>query len=76
MPHRIVFYLIQVVIVMAFAPPVSGVGSRLKEMVQSGRGPGVLQPYRHIWKLFHKHDFHVRVENFAFDRSATHGTKH
>jgi len=27
---------------------------RLKEMVQSKRGPSIFQPYRDIWKLFHK----------------------
>jgi formate hydrogenlyase subunit 4 len=52
--NRILFNLIQVLVVMAFPPLVSGVLTRLKEMVQSKRGPSILQPYRDLWKLFHK----------------------
>ena len=54
MVDRILFNVIQVVVVVACAPLVSGVLSRLKEMVQSKRGPSVFQPYRDLWKLFHK----------------------
>ena len=32
----------------------SGVLSRFKENIQSRRGPSVFQPYRDLWKLFHK----------------------
>jgi formate hydrogenlyase subunit 4 len=46
--NRILFNLIQVLVVMAFAPLVSGVRTRLKEMVQSKRGPSILQPYRDL----------------------------
>src|SRR6202050_4834123 len=52
--NRILFNLIQVFVVMLFAPLISGVLSRLKEIVQSKRGPSILQPYRDLWKLFHK----------------------
>ncbi|HXJ80120.1 MAG TPA: NADH-quinone oxidoreductase subunit H [Candidatus Methylomirabilis sp.] len=51
---RILFNLIQVLTVLLFAPLVSGVLNRLKEVVQSKRGPSILQPYRDLWKLFHK----------------------
>lgn len=54
MAERIWFNLLQVAVVMAFAPLASGVLARLKERVQSKRGPSVLQPYRDLWKLFHK----------------------
>ncbi|MGH7996153.1 MAG: respiratory chain complex I subunit 1 family protein [Opitutaceae bacterium] len=54
MLRLIVFNLIQVAVTLVFAPLVSGVLSRLKEIVQSKRGPGILQPYRDLWKLFHK----------------------
>ena len=54
MIDRIVFNVIQVIVVMAFAPLVKGVLARLKENVQSKRGPSVFQPYRDIRKLFHK----------------------
>ncbi len=52
---RTVFYnLLQILFVMAFAPLYAGVLSRLKEIVQSRRGPSIVQPYRDIWKLFRK----------------------
>jgi formate hydrogenlyase subunit 4 len=54
MIDRIVFNVIQVLVVMAFAPLVKGVLTRFKENVQSKRGPSIFQPYRDIWKLFHK----------------------
>ncbi len=54
MLSHIVYNLVQVAVVMGFAPLVAGVIDRLKEMVQSKRGPSILQPYRDIWKLFHK----------------------
>jgi formate hydrogenlyase subunit 4 len=54
MAGRIVFNLLQVLVVMGFAPLAAGVLARLKEIVQSKRGPSVFQPYRDLWKLFHK----------------------
>ena len=54
MLSHIVYNLVQVAVVMGFAPLVAGVIDRLNEMVQSKRGPSILQPYRDIWKLFHK----------------------
>jgi formate hydrogenlyase subunit 4 len=54
MAQSILFNLLQVAVVLLFAPLVSGVLSRLKEIVQSKRGPSIFQPYRDLWKLFHK----------------------
>jgi len=51
---RILFNAIQFLTVLVFAPLASGVLSRLKEIVQSKRGPSIWQPYRDLWKLFHK----------------------
>lgn len=51
---------------MAFAPLVSGVLTRLKEMVQSKRGPSVLQPYRDLWKLFHKDEVISEQSSWIF----------
>jgi formate hydrogenlyase subunit 4 len=45
---------IQVLFVMVFAPLYAGVLSRLKELIESRRGPSIFQPYCDIWKLFHK----------------------
>ncbi|MGO4885534.1 MAG: respiratory chain complex I subunit 1 family protein [Bryobacteraceae bacterium] len=54
MIETITFNAFQILFVMAFAPLYAGVLSRLKEMVQSKRGPSIFQPYLDIWKLFHK----------------------
>ena len=54
MIQTISYNVMQVVFILAFAPLYAGVLSRFKEIVQSRRGPSILQPYRDIWKLFHK----------------------
>ena len=54
MIETIGYNFLQVLFVLLFAPLYAGVLARLKEMVQSKRGPSVVQPYRDIWKLFHK----------------------
>jgi formate hydrogenlyase subunit 4 len=54
MAETISFNIVQVLFILGVAPLYSGVLSRLKEMVQSRRGPSVVQPYRDLWKLFHK----------------------
>jgi formate hydrogenlyase subunit 4 len=54
MAQRIIFNLLQVLVVLVFAPLASGVLARLKEIVQSKSGPSIFQPYRDLWKLFHK----------------------
>ncbi len=64
--NRILFNLIQVLVVMAFAPLVSGILSRLKEMVQSKRGPSIFQPYRDLWKLFHKDEIVSEESSWIF----------
>jgi formate hydrogenlyase subunit 4 len=54
MSKRILFNVLQVVVVMGFSPLTVGVLNRLKEVVQSKRGPSIFQPYRDIRKLFSK----------------------
>jgi formate hydrogenlyase subunit 4 len=54
MAARILYNLVQVFFVIGFAPLVEGVTTRLKENLQSKRGPSIFQPYRDLWKLLHK----------------------
>jgi formate hydrogenlyase subunit 4 len=54
MSETIAYNAAQVLFVLAFAPLYAGFLARLKEAVQSKRGPSILQPYRDLWKLFHK----------------------
>ena len=64
--QRILFNLVQVAVTLLFAPLVSGVLSRLKEIVQSKRGPSVFQPYRDLWKLFHKDEIVSEDSSWIF----------
>lgn len=66
MLNRALFNLLQIAVVMGFAPLASGVLSRLKEMVQSKRGPSIFQPYRDIWKLFHKDEVISEESSWIF----------
>jgi len=52
--RTILFNLLQVLVVLVFSPLAAGVLMRMKERVQSRRGPSIFQPYRDLWKLFHK----------------------
>ena len=63
---RICFNLVQVLVVMLFAPLLAGTVSRLKEIVQSKRGPSILQPYRDLWKLFHKDEVISEESSWVF----------
>jgi formate hydrogenlyase subunit 4 len=64
--NHILYNLIQVLVVMAFAPLASGVLSRMKEIVQSKRGPSIFQPYRDLWKLFHKDEIVSEDSSWIF----------
>jgi formate hydrogenlyase subunit 4 len=44
----------QVLTVLLLAPFIQGIIVQFEERVQRGQGPGVFQPYRDLWKLFHK----------------------
>ncbi len=50
----IVLQVAQVLTTLLLAPLLQGVILQFEERVQRGRGPGVFQPYRDLWKLFHK----------------------
>ncbi|MGB7767364.1 MAG: NADH-quinone oxidoreductase subunit H [Verrucomicrobiia bacterium] len=66
MLKHLFFNLIQVLVVMGFAPLASGVASRLKERIQSKRGPSIFQPYRDLWKLFHKDEIVSEDSSWIF----------
>jgi formate hydrogenlyase subunit 4 len=50
----IILQFAQVLATLLFAPLLQGVILQFEERVQRGQGPGVFQPYRDLWKLFHK----------------------
>ena len=44
----------QVLTVLLLAPLIQGIIVQFEERVQRAQGPGIFQPYRDLWKLFHK----------------------
>jgi len=64
--NRIIFNIIQVLVIMLFAPLIKGILNRIKENIQSKRGPSIIQPYRDIWKLFHKDEVISEQSSWIF----------
>ena len=56
----------QVLTVILVAPLLQGFILQAEERVQRGRGPGVLQPYRDLWKLFHKQIVYPRTVSWLY----------
>lgn len=54
MLRDILLQIAQVTTVAALSPLLQGVVQQWEERVQRAQGPGVFQPYRDLWKLFHK----------------------
>jgi formate hydrogenlyase subunit 4 len=50
----ILLQIAQVVVVAGLSPLIQGIIVQFQERVQRGQGPGIFQPYRDLWKLFHK----------------------
>jgi formate hydrogenlyase subunit 4 len=66
MTRRLLFNLVQVLVVMGFSPLVKGVLLRLKERVQSRQGPSIFQPYRDLRKLFQKDEMVSEESSWIF----------
>ena len=54
MTRPILLQIAQVLTVLSLAPLVQGLILQWEERVQRAQGPGIFQPYRDLWKLFHK----------------------
>ncbi|HUC62211.1 MAG TPA: NADH-quinone oxidoreductase subunit H, partial [Alphaproteobacteria bacterium] len=54
MTRDILLQIAQVLTVLLLAPLIQGIIVQFEERVQRGQGPGIFQPYRDLWKLFHK----------------------
>jgi formate hydrogenlyase subunit 4 len=52
--HDVALQIAQVVTIIALSPLLQGVILQWEERVQRAHGPGIFQPYRDLWKLFHK----------------------
>lgn len=54
MTSAVLFAPIQLLLLLAISPLAGGVIKTLKARLQTRRGPGILQPYRDLYKLFRK----------------------
>jgi formate hydrogenlyase subunit 4 len=50
----VLLQIAQVATVVVVAPLIQGIVVQFEERVQRSQGPGIFQPYRDLWKLFHK----------------------
>jgi len=50
----VLLQIAQVLTVLILAPLLQGIILQFEERVQRAQGPGIFQPYRDLWKLFHK----------------------
>ncbi|MFM2481445.1 respiratory chain complex I subunit 1 family protein [Celerinatantimonas sp. YJH-8] len=48
--------LIQAILLMALSPLYSGISRVMRAKMHSRQGPGILQEYRDLWKLFHRQE--------------------
>ena len=62
----ILLQIAQVLTVIVFAPLLQGVILQWEERAQRAQGPGVLQPYRDLWKLFHKQAVVPETASFIY----------
>src|ERR1700677_4264850 len=56
----------QVLTVILLAPLLQGVILQWEERVQRAQGPGIFQPYRDLWKLFHKQAVVPQTASFIY----------
>ncbi|MHB8189989.1 MAG: respiratory chain complex I subunit 1 family protein [Ferrimicrobium sp.] len=66
MVSAVVLQVCQVLTVIVFAPLLHGFISTCEEKVQRSRGPSILQPYRDLWKLFHKETVVPEASSWLF----------
>jgi formate hydrogenlyase subunit 4 len=54
MTRDIVLQVAQVLTTLLLSPLIQGIIATFEERVQRSQGPSIFQPYRDLWKLFHK----------------------
>jgi formate hydrogenlyase subunit 4 len=66
MTRNILLQIAQVLAVLALAPLIQGIVLQFEERVQRGQGPGILQPYRDLAKLFRKESVVPETASWVF----------
>lgn len=62
----IIFWTIQFVLVTVFSPLCVGVIKKIKAKLQNRVGASIFQPYRDLWKLFHKDEIISKDASWVF----------
>jgi len=62
----VLFEILQVALIVAISPLITGVIRKLKALLQSRRGPGIFQPYYDLYKLFRKDSVVSRNSSWIF----------
>ncbi len=63
---RSLCWLLQLLFIPLLSPLCIGVIKKVKARLQNRRGAGVLQPYKDLWKLFHKDEVISRDASWIF----------
>lgn len=64
--REVLLQVSQVLTVLLLAPLLQGIIVQFEERVQRAQGPGIFQPYRDLWKLFHKQIVLPRTASWLF----------
>ena len=64
--RNVLLQVAQVLTVLSLAPLLQGIILQFEERVQRAQGPGIFQPYRDLWKLFHKQLVVPRTASWLF----------
>ena len=62
----VLLQIAQVLTVLLLAPLIQGIILQFEERVQRAQGPGIFQPYRDLWKLFHKQIIVPQTASWVF----------
>ncbi|SHI06101.1 respiratory chain complex I subunit 1 family protein [Pollutimonas bauzanensis] len=66
MVRDILLQIAQVATVLLLSPLLQGLILQWEERVQRAQGPGIFQPYRDLWKLFHKQQVVPETASFIY----------
>lgn len=66
MVRDILLQIAQVATIFLVSPLLQGIIVQWEERVQRAQGPGVFQPYRDLWKLFHKQQLVPETASFIY----------
>lgn len=62
----LIFWLLQLLLIPVLSPFVIGMTRKFKALMQNREGASVFQPYRDLWKLFHKDEVVSRDASWIF----------